>query len=97
MLKQINKDNLEIKYLLRIYNLIESYPNSTDILFDLATDNYILEQNEFDFNYAKTVLIEKINKEEYYNLAEELINKKYLEKIEKGKKVFYKLLKHPWS
>lgn len=97
MNNKIDNKKLPIKYFLRTYSLMDSYPTTLDVLFDLASDDLIVNGNQFDYNYAKVVLVEKIPKEKFEELASKLCSNNFLEEIVTGKKKMYKLLNHPWE
>jgi len=95
--KPINKKKLQIKYITRTYTKLVGYPTPIDILFELASDNEIINNLQFDYNYAKYILSDKIVKQKYDECMLELIDQKYIQCITSGKKIMYKLLKHPWE
>ena len=63
MINPIDINKLPIKYVIRSYILLENYPTSIDILFDLASDISIIEGLQFDFNYARYILSTKVSKQ----------------------------------
>lgn len=95
--KPINIDKVQIKFLTKSSNLLDTYPDEIDILFDLASDAEILNGLNFDYNYARYVMSCKISKQKYLELIESLIKQGFIEKTLLGKKLTHKLIKHPWE
>ena len=95
--KPINKDRLPIKYVVRSYTMFEDYPSPLDILFDIASDDAIINGLEFDYAYARYVLSDKLSKQKYEDILRILVSKGFLEENYLGKKLVHKLINHPWE
>lgn len=96
-MKQLNRDKLPLKYILNVYKEYENYPTNEDIIFELASDEEILNGKIFDINYLKYILSFKFQKDEIKNRLNKLIELGYLEINTENNASFYKLVFHNWQ
>ena len=96
-INEINIAKVPLKYLLNVYSFYETYPNKTDLLYEICSDKSIIEGLEFDYNYLKYIISFKTTKKDIKPLLNDLIENNFLSEDKKGRKFFYKLLINPWS
>lgn len=91
---------MKIKHKFRVHDLVDSYPTSEDLLFDIINflnDRDINNQEEWSDLGVRGSLSKKITDEKYQELLDELTTQKFIIlRPGKGKRNYYTIIKNPF-
>jgi len=91
---KIDKDLLPTKYVLEIYKMVEGYPSTIDLLYELV--RILEDRGKLDSEFAVTEMLKEISVriggEDLSVSFERLSEEGWLSKTNSG----YRLVKHPW-
>ena len=91
---KIDKDLLPTKYVLEIYKMVEGYPSTIDLLYELV--RILEDRGKLDSEFAVTEMLKEISVriggEDLSVSFERLSKEGWLSKTNSG----YRLVKHPW-
>jgi hypothetical protein len=92
---KIDRNRLPAKYALEVYKMVDGYPSTIDLLYELVI---ILEERkalEEKFT-AKSMMREvsvRVNDKDLEESMDDMVAEGWLKRVEDG----YQLVKHPWE
>lgn len=94
-MKRINRSKLPTKYALEVYKMVDGYPSTIDLLYEIVT---VLEDREkLDQAFQSKDILKEVSTrfegEDLEHSLPKLVNEGWLT-VENGN---YTLTKHPWS
>lgn len=92
---RINKNNLPVKYALEVYKMVEGYPSTIDLLYEIVSilqDRDKLMEPFTSLSMMKEVPT-RIDGKDLEESLKDMVAEGYLSSTEGG----YQLLKHPWT
>lgn len=93
---KINRNRLPAKYALEVYKMVDGYPSTIDLLYEVVT---ILEERKtLEDPFTAMSLMKEVNTrvdgKDLEDSLEEMVSEGWLSKAESGS---YTVAKHPWT
>jgi len=92
---KINRNKLPAKYALEVYKMVDGYPSTIDILYELVT--VLEERGTLEESFVgRSVMKEVVTREAGLDLEDSLVKLSKEGWLSRDGE-HYKLIKHPWS